>query len=106
MNVSENGVYLQLLPCKIIKNRGHDCNRRYAPFSEKKHWVQIGGILPYQTHILKKMMISNPHSQNDDDIKPPYQTHILKMMMVSNLHIKAMFSNWRYTSVSNPHSRC
>jgi hypothetical protein len=87
-------------------------NWRYAPFSGKKtHWVQIGGILPYQTHILKKMMISNlhtkptfskwwwyqtsisnPHSQNDDDIK---------------LHIKSTFSKWWWyqTSISKPRSQ-
>jgi hypothetical protein len=48
---------------------------------------------PYQTHILKMMMISNsisnPHSQNDDDIKPPYQSHVLKLEVY--LHIKPTF---------------
>ena len=81
-------------------------------FQKKTHWVQVGGILPYQTHILKKMMISNLHikptfskwwwyqtsiSKPRSQIGgiPPYQTHIPNAKCWL-LKVKWWF-HWRYT---------
>ena len=90
---------------------GYTSNYSHVNSSKTGDMTVIGGMPHFQKKNTlgtswRYTSISNSHSQKNDDIKPPYQTHILKMMMISNLHIKATFSNWRYTSISNPHSQC
>ena len=91
---------------------GYTSNYSHVNSSKTGDMTVIGGMPHFQKKNTlgtswRYTSISNPHSQKNDDIKPPYQTHILKMMMISNLHIKPTFSKWWWyqTSISKPRSQ-